>query len=72
MKMKMKKNDAGNENQNEKKIEKKYFQLFQSLASRASHNDRCVFIAVRGSEAVRNAKAVRIPAHFFLEEGMIQ
>ena len=34
----MKKTDAGNENQNEKKIEKKN-QLFQSLASRASHNN---------------------------------
>ena len=30
------KNDAGNENQNEKIMKKTYFQLFQSLASRAS------------------------------------
>ena len=37
MKMKMKKTDAGNENQNEKNRKQKYFQLFQSLASRASH-----------------------------------
>ena len=42
MKMNMKKTDAGNENQNEKKKneKKQYFQLFQSLASRASHNTR--------------------------------
>ena len=41
MKMKMKKTDAGNENQNEKRSKKKnYFQLFQSLASRTSHNSR--------------------------------
>ena len=37
MKMKMKKTDAGNENQNEKNRKQKYFQLFQSLDSRASH-----------------------------------
>ena len=35
------KNDAGNENQNENKSKNKYFQLFQSLASRASHKLRC-------------------------------